>query len=58
VSENTAVAYPTHSELLLRCLQRERDNLGGTLGGLSGYDGRVGDDHDELGDAEFRSSYA
>ena len=40
MSENTAVAYPTHSELLLRYLQRERDNLIGTLDGLSEYDAR------------------
>ena len=40
MSENTAVAYPTSSELLLRYLQRERDNLLGTLDGLSEYDAR------------------
>ena len=40
MSENTAVAYPTHAELLLRYLQRERDNLVGTLDGLSEYDAR------------------
>ena len=40
MSENTAVAYPTHAELLLRYLQRERDNLIGTLDGLSEYDVR------------------
>ena len=40
MSENTAVAYPTHAELLLRYLQRERDNLVGTLDGLSEYDVR------------------
>src|SRR5687767_8497273 len=36
----TPVAYPTHAELLLRYLQRERDNLIGTLDGLSEYDVR------------------
>ena len=40
MSENTAVAYPTHAELLLRYLQRERDNLVGKLDGLSEYDAR------------------
>ena len=40
MSENTAIAYPTNSELLLRYLQRERDNLVGTLDGLSEYDAR------------------
>src|SRR6188768_3203347 len=40
MSENTAVAYPTRSELLLRYLQRERENLVGTLDGLSEYDVR------------------
>ena len=40
MSENTAIAYPTSSELLLRYLQRERDNLVGTLDGLSEYDAR------------------
>jgi hypothetical protein len=40
MSENTAVAYPTHPELLLRYLQRERENLVGTLNGLSEYDAR------------------
>src|SRR6187397_1004371 len=40
MSENTAIAYPTNSELLLRYLQRERDNLVGTLDGLSEYDVR------------------
>jgi hypothetical protein len=38
MSENTAVAYPTHLELLLRYLQRERDSLVGTLDGLDEYD--------------------
>ena len=40
MSETTPVAYPTHAELLLRYLQRERDNLIGTLDGLSEYDVR------------------
>ncbi len=40
MSENTAIAYPTSSELLLRYLQRERDNLVATLDGLSEYDAR------------------
>jgi len=40
MSEHTTVAYPTSSELLLRYLQRERDNLVGTLDGLSEYDAR------------------
>jgi len=40
MSENTAIAYPASSELLLRYLQRERDNLLGTLDGLSEYDAR------------------
>ena len=40
MSENTAVAYPTSSELLLRYLQRERENLVGNLDGLSEYDAR------------------
>ena len=35
MSEDTAVAYPTDSELLLRYLQRERENLVGNLDGLS-----------------------
>ncbi len=40
MSEDTAIAYPTNSELLLQYLQRERDNLVGTLDGLSQYDVR------------------
>ena len=40
MSENTAIAYPTSSELLLRYLQRERDNLVSTLDGLGEYDAR------------------
>ncbi len=40
MSENTAIAYPTSSELLLRYLQRERDNLVATLDGLGEYDAR------------------
>ena len=40
MSETTPVAYPTHAELLLRYLQRERENLIGKLDGLSEYDAR------------------
>ena len=40
MSENTAIAYPTSSELLLRYLQRERDNLVASLDGLTEYDAR------------------
>ncbi len=40
MSESTPVAYPTHAELLLRYLERERDNLTRTLEGLSDYDVR------------------
>lgn len=40
MSENTPVAYPTHPELLLRYLQRERENLVDTLEGLDEYDVR------------------
>ena len=31
-------AHPSHTELLLRYLQRERENLIGTLDGVSDYD--------------------
>ncbi len=40
MTEDTPVAYPTHAELLLRYLQRERENLIGKLDGLSEYDAR------------------
>jgi uncharacterized damage-inducible protein DinB len=40
MSENTDYAHPSQTELLLRYLQRERDNLIGTLDGLSDYDVR------------------
>ena len=39
MSEDT-VGHPSQAELLLRYLQRERDNLVGTLDGLSDYDVR------------------
>ena len=38
MSESRPVAHPTHAELLLRYLERERDNLARTLEGLSEYD--------------------
>jgi uncharacterized damage-inducible protein DinB len=37
---DTDLAHPTHAELLQRYLQRERENLVGTLDGLSDYDVR------------------
>jgi uncharacterized damage-inducible protein DinB len=40
MSEDSPVAHPMHAELLLRYLQRERENLVGTLDGLSEYDAR------------------
>src|SRR4051794_31632122 len=38
MSESTDDAHPSQTELLLRYLQRERENLIGTLDGLSEYD--------------------
>src|SRR3989337_2281371 len=40
MNEKDDFAHPSHLELLLRYLQRERDNLIGTLDGLSDYDVR------------------
>jgi uncharacterized damage-inducible protein DinB len=40
MSENPDAAHPSQDELLLRYLQRERENLVGTLDGLSDYDVR------------------
>ncbi len=40
MDENEDFGHPTQPELLLRYLQRERDNLIGTLDGLSEYDVR------------------
>ena len=38
MSQSTDVAHPSQAELLQRYLQRERDNLVGTLEGLGEYD--------------------
>jgi uncharacterized damage-inducible protein DinB len=40
MSQSTDYAHPSQAELLLRYLQRERENLVGTLDGLSDYDVR------------------
>ena len=40
MSETSEISHPSQVELLLRYLQRERDNLIGTLDGLSDYDVR------------------
>ena len=40
MSQSTDNAHPSQAELLLRYLQRERENLVGTLDGLSDYDVR------------------
>jgi uncharacterized damage-inducible protein DinB len=40
MSESSEVSHPSHLELLLRYLQREREGLIGTLDGLSDYDVR------------------
>jgi len=40
MSESPTVSHPSHLELLLRYLQREREGLIGTLDGLSDYDVR------------------
>src|ERR1700712_5827604 len=40
MSESPTVSHPSHLELLLRYLQREREGLIGTLDGLSEYDVR------------------
>lgn len=40
MSEPSEMSHPSHLELLLRYLQREREHLVGTLDGLSDYDVR------------------
>src|SRR5262245_42945561 len=40
MSENSEISHPSQVELLLRYLQRERDNLVATLDGLGEYDVR------------------
>jgi len=40
MSEHSEISHPSQLELLLRYLQRERDNLIGTLDGVSDYDAR------------------
>ena len=40
MSQETDISHPSQTELLLRYLERERDNLGRALEGLSDYDVR------------------